>query len=376
MKILFISNYGSLYGANRSLLSIIIFFHKEGHQVKVLLPNKDGMSIALEKFGISYSVIPYFSSFLYIKPILKYLILPFLIIFDFAIFFLLLKKIRKNRPDVIYSNTSAENIGIFIAKILKVKHILHIREFMSKDHGSFFIMGKRMKQKFIALSDGVIFVSKSVLKHIFPQNSYLKNLNIKIIYNGITIPKKLSTRNLNTNPTKFGLVGIFDQAKQQHLAIEYISKIVNIYPNVELHFYGDKKGKYKDQMIDLVMKLELRDKVYFHGFIENTFMIYESIDVLLMFSRSEGFGRVTVEAMGQRVPVIGYNNAGTSEIIKDRETGCLFLDYSTFEDSVKFLIGNEQNYIRIQEAAYQYACKTFSEDVYVKNVEQFVKELV
>jgi glycosyltransferase involved in cell wall biosynthesis len=376
MKIQFISNYGSLYGANRSLLSVVYFFHKKGHQVHVLLPKKGEMSFELEKTGIAYSIIPYFSSFLYVKPIFKYLILPFLYIIDLAIFPLIVNKIRKYKPDVIYSNTSAENIGIFIAKILKVKHILHIREFMSKDHGAYFLFGKGMKRRFIALSDGIICVSNSVLNYIYPHENYLKKLNAQVIYNGITIPKTLKARNFPTAQIKFGLVGIFDIAKQQHLAIEYFNKILDMYPVGELHFYGDKEGRYKSRIIDLVKKLRLEQKVFFHGFIGDNSLIYNSMDILLMFSRSEGFGRVTIEAMRYGIPVIGFNNAGTAEIIEDKITGCLFSDYSTFEDSVKFLIGDNMNYCRISKNAHQHVYENFREEVYINRIEQFVRKLL
>ena len=52
--------------------------------------------------------------------------------------------------------------------------------------------------------------------------------------------------------------------------------------------------------------------------------IYNKLDCLLMCAKNEALGRVTIEAMSKGVPVIGYDNAGTSEIIKHGYNGLLY----------------------------------------------------
>jgi glycosyltransferase involved in cell wall biosynthesis len=43
-----------------------------------------------------------------------------------------------------------------------------------------------------------------------------------------------------------------------------------------------------------------------------------------MCSKNEALGRVTIEAMSRGTPVIGFDNAGTSEIIKHAYNGFLY----------------------------------------------------
>ena len=162
MKICFILNYSELYGANRSILSVIEYFLSKGHQLHVILPKSGPITDVFKKKNINYSIIPFYSPFLYIKPIFKHLIVPFLFLFNIIMFPYLLFRVNRLRPDVIYSNTSAENIGIFIAKILGIKHVWHIREFMSLDHNAYFIFGKKMKSRLINMSDKSIYVSFNV----------------------------------------------------------------------------------------------------------------------------------------------------------------------------------------------------------------------
>ena len=81
MRVLFITNFHQLYGANRSLLSVIENFKENGHEVCLILPRKGDYSQELEKKGINHMVIPYFSQLFYYKKALPYLALPFLAVF-------------------------------------------------------------------------------------------------------------------------------------------------------------------------------------------------------------------------------------------------------------------------------------------------------
>ena len=180
---------------------------------------------------------------------------------------------------------------------------------------------------------------------------------------------------INVNAMVFGIVGILDPAKGQDTAIRYFQKILKEYPNAKLLVYGDKEGAYKTRLIKLVSSLNLNNHVMFLGFETDAKKIYNSIDVLLMFSKSEGFGRVTVEAAFNGVPVIGFDNAGTSELIVDRETGCLFRDFDSFKESVCFMLKNTNNYHVVREKAFHNAWALYSQEFCCNNVEKVVLDL-
>tara|TARA_B100001540_G_C15752306_1_gene617606 strand:- start:341 stop:1462 length:1122 start_codon:yes stop_codon:yes gene_type:complete len=368
MRICFILNYSKLYGANKSILSVIQTFLSKGHQAHVILPESGPITEIFKKKNINFSVIPHYSAFLYIKPSFRYLLLPFLFLINVLVFPYLLLIVSKFNPNVIYSNTSAENMGVFIAKILNLKHIWHIREFMSLDHNAYFIFGKKMKSRLINMSDRSIYVSNSVLEEV---HSMRRSVKYKVIYNGVKSRMKLSpSLNCNNEPV-FGIVGILDSGKQQDIAIEYFNKLLLYYPNAKLYIFGDKKGSFKNKLFNLVDDLGLKEKVHFKGFINSQDAIYSSIDILLMFSRSEGFGRVTIESALHGVPVIGFNNAGTSELIIDKRTGCLFKDFDSFLECVNFIM-NSANYNLIREQAFLNANKRFNVRQYCDAVYSFV----
>lgn len=374
MRILFISKYSQLYGANRSLLTLVEYFKSQGEEVCVMLPKEGDMGNILNTKNITHFKFPYFSQILYYKKSLKFLSLPLLILYDFIIFPILLFKIKKYNPDLIYSNAAAENLGIFIAKCLHKKHISHIREFMDLDFKASFIGGNKARERFLNLSDGLIFVSKSVQKHVM--NNNINSHKQIVIYNGIDFPnRKFEEKNLTEN-YNLGLVGILDIAKRQDLAIIYFSELLKLYPNTKLHIWGDKDSSYKKKILQLINQLNLKENIIFHGFEKNPDKIYKSMDILLMFSFAEGFGRVTVEAMSYGVPVIGYNNAGTSEIIHNKENGYLFTTKEEFLTSFKDLISTQNHYNKIRQNAFNSSRKDFNKELYTQKVYQFTQNII
>src|SRR4029079_1002455 len=74
----------------------------------------------------------------------------------------------------------------------------------------------------------------------------------------------------------------------------------------------------------LADELRVSEHVDFWGHVDDSYRAYLSADAALMCSKSEAMGRVTVEAMSASLPVIGYDNAGTSEIIQHERTGLLY----------------------------------------------------
>lgn len=370
MKIQFISNYSHLYGANRVLLTMLEYFSVNGYDISVLLPSNGPMSEELKKRNIPFKVSFFFSSFLYFKFSVKYLIFPVLLLINLFKFFKIVSIVKEFNPDIIYSNTSAENFGLLISRVLNKPHISHIHEFMQPDHGAYFIGGNRLKLKYINKSDGVVFVSNAVADYVM--GGEIQSEKHMVIHNGISRSiTHISPKNISKE-INLGIVGILSEGKNQHLAIEYFASLLSVYPTASLHVFGDKGGRYKSKLFKLCRQLNIEDKVIFHGFVKNTDMIFSQFDVMLMFSKSEGFGIVTIEAMLRGVPVVGFNMAGTKELIVDRETGCLFDSLDSFKDSIDYLLSSEAIYEKIRLNAFNNALLQFNELDFCKRIDAFI----
>ena len=367
MKILFITHYSFLLGSNRSLESLVMYFKKQGVDVSVLMPSKGLFYHYLKEKGISVYAFRFFFEALYVKWNKKYLSLPLLWMYNFFAMFFLYRKIKRINPDLIYSNSSADGYSIKIAKRLGIKHVVHIREFMQEDFGAHYIWGRIIKKKKLLKSDKLIFVSKAVALSVIgsiPSNG-------KVIYNGVKIPAHVK-RKIIGKSFRIGIVGNIDISKQQHLLIELMPDILKKYPEATLHIVGDKNCPYKKFIKNLTKKLELQDNVVFEGFITDIDEIYSKFDILAMCSRSEAFGRVTVEAMLRNKPVIGYDSGGTSELIENGITGFKFSTKEDFIFALSEIVEKPSLQEKIIENAQKFAERHFSEQIYCKNVFNFI----
>ncbi|SHK26641.1 glycosyltransferase family 4 protein [Fibrobacter sp. UWB12] len=370
MKVLFVTHYSFLLGSNRSLESLVKYFLKQGVAVSVLMPSRGLFFQHLHEMGVDVHCVKFFFEAMYVKLNKKYLILPILWLYNLFAFFLLLYKVRMINPDIIYSNSSADCYSILVAKLLQKKHVMHVREFMQEDFGARYIFGRKSKKSKILKSDKIIFVSKAVAKSVvgeIPQNG-------RVVYNGLPIPNAIEPFHLNRQNVRLGIVGNIDISKQQHLIIGFMPQILKKYPGLTLHIVGDKESPYKRRIVRQVKDLKVEKNVFFEGFVRNTDDIYSKFDILVMCSRSEAFGRVTIEAMLRNKPVIGLDAGGTPELIKSGVTGFQFVTETDFLKRLAQVINDVENTKRIVDCARKYAVDNFAEIVYCRNVYDFVIE--
>jgi glycosyltransferase involved in cell wall biosynthesis len=94
----------------------------------------------------------------------------------------------------------------------------------------------------------------------------------------------------------------------------------------------------KAAMEDEMRKLNVRDVVQLAGHRTDIEAVIASLDVLLMPSPAETFGRVLIEAMASGVPVVASSGGGVSSIIRHHVDGLLVkpLDIEEMADGVRF----------------------------------------
>lgn len=368
MKILFLSHYCGLLGSNRSLDSLITYFVNRGENISVLLPSRGEFYQHLKSLGRDVHSFLFVYETLYVKKNKKYLSLPILWLYNLLALPFLLFKIRKIDPDIIYTNSSSDLYSVVFAKMLGKKHVMHVREFMQEDFGGYCVLGRSTKKKVLLKSDKLIFVSQAVARAVVGEIPEYG----KVIYNGLPAPHKgYLCPNLDDN-VRIAVVGNIDISKQQDLAIKMMPKILEKFPHSTLHLIGDKECPYRKYIKGLVKKLNIEEKVIFEGFVKDVEDIYSKFDVLLMCSRSEAFGRVTIEAMLRRKPVIGYEAGGTPELIDDGVTGFKFKNVDDVLRALDIVVHHHKVSNQIVENAYAEAMTKFSETAYVNNVFNYV----
>ena len=92
-----------------------------------------------------------------------------------------------------------------------------------------------------------------------------------------------------------------------------------------MEIYGTKSENC--HLEQLALNLKITDAVRFYNPIKNIEEKYAEASILLMTSRTEGFGMVLLEAMVSGLPCVAYDcPVGPRSIIKNEENGFLIED--------------------------------------------------
>lgn len=93
--------------------------------------------------------------------------------------------------------------------------------------------------------------------------------------------------------------------------------------NIRLLVVGD--GSLRHQMEEDADRLQLGKNIEFAGMQKQTDLqsYYDKIDVLLMPSRSEGFGLTAIEGMARGCVLVASNTGGLPEVVREGYVGLL-----------------------------------------------------
>lgn len=174
-----------------------------------------------------------------------------------------------------------------------------------------------------------------------------------VIENGIDIKKyreaapynKAEVNGMLDEDTKLiCMVGRFTKEKDQLTVIRAVSHLPK---NVHLILVGE--GPLKEQHVDYVQKLSLKDRVHFLGFREDVHRILKTVDIVVLSSNWEGSPLAAIEGMAAGKPVIASNVPGLSEVVQG--AGILFEkgDYIDLSEKIKKLLEDKKLYNEIRE---------------------------
>lgn len=362
IKILFVSHEFSIGGSTVSLISLIHGLKSyENIEVTVLLPYKKGkkekVTKLLEKNGINYKKIWYRRNYKSIteKYLLKYYIFDLMNI-------LAVKKTQKyieqEKFDIICSNSTGVDVGARAAQIEKVPHIYYIRETMEDDFNCEYRNKKQMKN-LLEVSKYIIFISKAVEAYYLAK---FRLQNTIQFYDGFILQDYYIGDHdiLKGDKISFVQVGSFSDAKGTINTIELMHQLnQNGICNWSMEFIGRGSEKYVQRMRNLIWKYHLESQIIIGDFCLDMKSKLSKKDILIMNSRAEAFGRVTVEGMLAGCLVIGRYSCGTTEIIIDRVNGLAFEKNEEFLNVVKQIISEKEFYRKLARAGQNYVMRKF-----------------
>lgn len=198
------------------------------------------------------------------------------------------------------------------SKIIISEHSLPTVWYGNKSFKSF--LAKNLIKIFYNYADEIIAVSDGVEEDL--KRLGVKEEKIKVVYNFISqdeIDKKKLEKvdDFKFDKFTFVTVGRLDSEKNHQLIIKAMERLTD---DTQLLIIGD--GELKDELVDLVNNLGLKDRVFLVGFKENPYKYLYRSDCFVLSSKHESFGIVILEAMACNLPIISTDcPVGPKEIL-------------------------------------------------------------
>ena len=374
MNILVVTHSTKFSGANRSLFSIILRLKKQNNVI--VLVNKDNGTLMdkLKEIDVDYIVCRYGwwvsekrkNIFRQIGKISK----------DYAkyktsfILNSLIRQLKGKNIEIVYTNTSTVDFGQKIASRLAVPHVWHVREFGKEDFSFIDLTKNTYKIETFNKADKIITISKSLREKF---EKFVPIDKLALVYNGFEIENMIySTRkHIDVNKVNIISVGQVCEAKGQNQIIKACEKLVSLNYNVNLYLAGDIDPSYLKSYID---NINAYPWLHILGQVNDIYELRKKMDIEVLCSRSEAFGRVTIEAMLHSIPFIGANCGCTKELVEDHYNGLLY-EYGNIDSLVTCiieLINNSYLYQLIQENEVSFA-KQFTIDKTINCVEKILR---
>ncbi len=174
---------------------------------------------------------------------------------------------------------------------------------------------------FYPRADEIVCVSKDMERIL---NESYRIQNTQTIYNMMNLTENIKQSNeelsekykelFKGNYFNFINMGRLTHQKGQWFLIRSFRKVVDQHENAQLFILGD--GTLKNELIDLINKLNLNENVFLLGIQENVFPFLKNSDCFIFSSLWEGLPMTLIEALSMDLPIISTDcKTGPREIL-------------------------------------------------------------
>lgn len=284
--------------------------------------------------------------------------------------------------DLIYANTQKAMIIAALASRLAGKPVVwHLRDILSSDH-----FGRAHRWTAVAAAN--LWVSQIITNSTATAEAFVASGGdrgrVTVIYNGIDPSPfaPVSHERQMRLRAAFGLggeplvaaFGRLSPWKGQHVLIDALALLPDARALiVGAALYGEEA--YADGLRRQAEALDLTDRIHFLGFRSDISSLMGLASVVVHTSVApEPFGRVLVEGMLAKRPVIATRAGGALEIIEHGTSGVLVppADSGALARALAELLSDEAQAGRIAANGYSRARRHFSLDAMLARIEQTV----
>jgi glycosyltransferase involved in cell wall biosynthesis len=290
-----------------------------------------------------------------------------------------LSLLKKEDPGLVLANGLFAAFYILPAVILSGRKLIVIQHLIFNE--------KAIEKKIIKLayrfSEKIVCVSYAVKNNLSSMLNWTEKLII--IPNGIRVKDTPESFSNKTGSIKFGVIGSIIRIKGIDLILKVMVDFLKS-GKVELHIFGKTSdntdsANYKNEIMNIIEKYGIAERVIFHGHIESKFDIYSRVNVVINYSTvPESFSYSVLEAMAHKKIVIAANAGGPKEIINDGENGFLVetQNLNQLKSKTEYCIENfySDKFQLIREKAFETVKNNYSIEKFSKDYSKLFHSLI
>jgi len=243
-----------------------------------------------------------------------------------------LRLIRRHKIDLVHTNMEVVLQSGLAARLAGVPSVYHVR-------GTSFATPRRVCDAVVGainrLADEVIVISSAVGRIFYERGIRDK---VSVIFNSLdpsafdrydagetaALRRELSG---GAEGPLVATVGRINPRKGLECFVEAAALVARRHPDVRFSVVGDTadalEEAYLARLRELSERVGLAGRIVFAPARRDIVKLMSALDLFVMTSINEGFGRVLIEAMAARRPVVASDVGGIPDIVEDGVTGRL-----------------------------------------------------
>ena len=294
--------------------------------------------------------------------------------------------IHKEKINLVHLNNTA-HAGwewLIASKICRIKCVTHQRGTVKLN-----LLSRLMANQF----DRIICISKYIDENLKANGVSKKNIvilnaiDIREFKNSIIRTERQVRKefDIGVDHILIGMVGNFQEWKGQLTVIEAINMLRDIYPSIRCLLIGgvsDKYKKDKEYFVEVkskILEFELKENIIITGYRSDIADLMYTCDLIIHSSiQPEPFGRVIIEGMCLKKPVIATDIGGAKEIIENGISGILIPPDrpDILKNKIEHLLKNSGDRKALGKNGFKKVKEKFSIEAFSININKCYKELI
>ena len=378
-KILFVSHESALNGAPISLYNFLKSLDREKFEPIAVTREMGPLNELLENAGVPVVVLPF--SVLLRQRFEGARTWHNLVIFCWGIPFTTLFLLAQS-VDIVHTNVSCVPDFAFSARCIGLKNVWHFRETLMGGLGQ-----KIQVATLFGLAHRIICISEYASSVLDEKKRHSK---IQVVYNALYTKEFVDASmgrdmkeefNIPEGAPVIGVVGQIAPDKGQEYFVRAACIVHKTFPDSIFLIVGSTEyEEYIKYLKSIAWDQGLsKEHLIFTGIRNDIPKIIHGMDIVVVPSVwQEMFGRVTIEGMYCKRPVVGTTQGAIPEIVTHNETGLLVppKDEKALSEAISRLVRDPEERKRFGQNGNKRVIEKFSMNSHARSVEKCYAELL